>query len=244
MSNDYAVSFSQLSLRLSAQFTLSLPDLSFPKHRITAVLGESGSGKSSLLRLCNGLLTPSQGNVSILGQAIDYGDLEQLRLAIGFAVQGSALFPHLTVRHNIDIMARLQGWSESKRAQRIDQLLQTMQLSADLLTSYPQQLSGGQQQRVSLSRALMLQPELLLLDEPFSALDPITRKNLQQHLRRLQQQHDLSIVLVTHDVTEALRLADYLVVMRAGEVLQAGAPDAVLEQPNDEYVATLLESAR
>lgn len=215
-------------------------DLSMPSATVTALVGESGSGKSTLLQIANGLLRPDYGDVSVLGEPIDYQRLPQLRRRMGYAVQGGGLFPHMTVFDNISLVARLEGWSGTKMADRVDELFALFSLQSDLSDRYPHELSGGQQQRVSLCRAIMLAPSLLLLDEPFSALDPITRASIHEDFNALRGATD-STVLVTHDMAEAIRLADYLVVLREGRVVQAGEVSDVRSAPIDDYVSHLFE---
>jgi len=215
-------------------------DLSMPSATVTALVGESGSGKSTLLQIANGLLRPDYGDVSVLGEPIDYQRLPQLRRRMGYAVQGGGLFPHMTVFDNISLVARLEGWSGTKMADRVDELFALFSLQSDLSDRYPHELSGGQQQRVSLCRAIMLAPSLLLLDEPFSALDPITRASIHEDFNALRGATD-STVLVTHDMAEAIRLADYLVVLREGRVVQSGEVSDVRSAPIDDYVSHLFE---
>jgi osmoprotectant transport system ATP-binding protein len=185
---------------------------------VTAVVGASGCGKSTLLKLCNGLIRPDAGEVRAFGAALDYQQLPVLRRRIGYAVQGSALFPHLTARDNITLAARLFGWTAAQVDERLLELLSLMHIEETLLEQFPHQLSGGQQQRVSLSRAMMLRPEVLLLDEPFAAIDPITRHDIHEQLLEALQHEPATVVLVTHDMREAMRLAEELVVMHAGEI--------------------------
>ncbi|MEM0954623.1 MAG: ATP-binding cassette domain-containing protein [Pseudomonadota bacterium] len=197
-----------------SSITLSLSDAA-----VTAFIGRSGSGKSTLLRAVNGLVSPSQGHVEVLGAPIDYDALPRLRRNIGYAVQGTGLFPHLSVRDNILLLGELAGWSELQQQARLQDLLPLLHLDADLLPRYPHALSGGQQQRAGLARAMLLQPALLLLDEPFAALDPLTRLDIQENLRELQAAEPRCMLLVTHDMREALRLADRIVVLEAGSVI-------------------------
>src|SRR6516225_10458429 len=175
----------------------------------TAVVGPSGGGKSTLLQLINGLIRPSSGTVQVFGKPIDYNRLSELRRQIGYAVQGTGLFPHLTVERNITLLARLVGWNAERIDSRSRELMQRVGLPWTFATRYPHELSGGQQQRVGLCRAMMLQPPLFLLDEPFGALDPVTRNDIQEEFLRLQSAkggEPRTMVLVTHDLREALRL--------------------------------------
>jgi osmoprotectant transport system ATP-binding protein len=215
--------------------------LELPLKATTALVGESGSGKSTLLRMVNGLVLPDTGEVKLLGKKIDYKNLPAIRRTMGFAVQGAGLFPHLTVRENITLIARLENWSEEKISQRYTELFNLLALSGEFSDRYPHMLSGGQQQRVSLCRAMMLNPPLMLLDEPFSALDPITRRNIQDEFLNLQTVERRSVILVTHDMGEAEKLADFLVIIRKGEVIQQGTLAEVESNPADEYVSRLFD---
>lgn len=205
--------------------------LAFPEGCITAIIGRSGCGKSTLLRICNGLVSPDAGQVHLFGQPLDYDNLPPLRRRLGYAVQGTGLFPHLSARQNITLLASLEGWEEDRIEQRLCELLQLTQLQHEQLQSFPYQLSGGQQQRVGLCRAMMLRPEILLLDEPFAAIDPITRVDIHRQLIALHKAEPTTAVLVTHDMREAMRLADHIVVMRAGRI-SCSKSTAQLQQDN------------
>jgi osmoprotectant transport system ATP-binding protein len=214
--------------------------LAFPEGSTTAVVGASGSGKTTLLQLVNAVLEPDSGEVRVFGELIPHHDLVGHRRRIGYSVQGAGLFPHLTNRANVTLLARLEGWSAERIAERCDQLVAQMGLPEEVLPRYPHELSGGQQQRVGLCRALMLEPRLLLLDEPFSAVDPITRLGIYEHFSEIQRQQRISTLLVTHDMREAVRLAEHLVILRQGRVLQAAATAEIIESPVDDYVALLV----
>jgi osmoprotectant transport system ATP-binding protein len=208
----------------------------------TAVVGPSGSGKSTLLQLINGLVRPGAGTVQVFGKSIDYDRLPRLRRQIGYAVQGTGLFPHLTVERNITLLARLVGWDAERTRRRAQELMERVGLPWTFAARYPHQLSGGQQQRVGLCRAMMLQPPLFLLDEPFGALDPVTRNDIQQEFLRLQQSEPRTIVLVTHDLREALRLAQRLIVLDRGRVAQHGPRDAIVNAPADAFVRNFFQT--
>jgi osmoprotectant transport system ATP-binding protein len=225
---------------IAGEPVLSDVDLALPAGITTAVVGASGSGKTTLLQLVNAVLTPERGEVRVFGEAIPRHDLVSFRRGIGYAVQGAGLFPHLTNRQNVELLARLSGWSRERRDARYRTLLHEMELPQEVSARFPHALSGGQQQRVGLCRALMLEPRLLLLDEPFSAVDPITRAGLYRTFQQVQTQEGVSTLLVTHDMREAVRLAGYLVILQEGRVLQAGATDDVLAAPADEYVSSLV----
>ncbi len=207
--------------------------LSLPSTQITAIVGESGSGKSTLLQHINALIRPDDGRVLVFGRPIDYDDAVALRRRVGYAVQSIALFPHLTVRNNVSLLARLENWPEERTETRIERLLSLMELDTGVLDRYPHELSGGQQQRVGLCRAMMLEPPLLLLDESFSGVDPITRQSIHEEFLRLQQEEPRTVVLVTHDMREAEILSEFLVDLLDGEVRQAAPTAEVIESPAD-----------
>lgn len=223
------LSLDSVGKRYGATRALDDVTLHFPEGAITALIGRSGCGKSTLLRLCNGLIAPDSGSVRVFDAPLNYADPAPLRRQIGYAVQGTGLFPHLSVFDNITLLACLERWGADHIQNRLDELLQLTQLPADLLDKYPHQLSGGQQQRVGLCRAMMLHPKILLLDEPFAAIDPITRLDIHHQLLALHRAEPATTLLVTHDMQEALRLAEHLVVMEEGRVRHSGAVASLLE---------------
>lgn len=237
---DAAVEFSGVSKRFNAGWVLDDVNLALPEGKTTAVVGESGSGKSTLLQLMNAVYRADKGTVRILGQAIPKRQLHLWRRGIGYAIQGAGLFPHLNVRDNITLLAKLTALDVAFIEQRCRSLMEAMGLAAELGARFPHLLSGGEQQRVGLCRALMLQPRLLLLDEPFSALDPIARVGLYDLFVRLRDREAVTTVLVTHDIREALRLADQLVILKSGVVQQSGQVDQVQRSPANDYVSALL----
>ncbi len=236
---DSAAEFSGVWLTRGTVVALRDLTLSLPLRQTTAVLGASGSGKSTLVQLVIGLLRPGRGSVRTLGEPVDYDNPGPMRKRIGYAIQDVALLPHLSIRDNIVLPARLDDRDPAETAARLDELLELMHLPADVLDRYPHELSGGQQQRAGLCRAMMLRPELLLLDEPFSGLDTMTRRSIHRQFLDLQKAEPISTVLVTHDPQEAINLADYIVIMREGCALQHGPVDDVVDNPVDDYVAHL-----
>lgn len=237
--NDSATEFHDVSLRRGNVVALENVSLKLKLGQTTAILGESGSGKSTLVQLIIGLLRPDSGTVKTLGSDIDYDKPRPLRKRIGYAIQDVALFPHLRIRDNIVLPGRLSGWSEPASTSRLKELLDLMQLPEDVLDRYPHELSGGQQQRAGLCRAMMLHPELLLLDEPFSGLDTLTRRGIHKQFLSLQEREAVSCVLVTHDPQEAINLAQDIVVMRNGRLQQHGTVDEVMNRPANSYVGHL-----
>ena len=237
--NDSATEFHDVSLRRGDVVALENVSLKLKLGQTTAILGESGSGKSTLVQLIIGLLRPDSGTIKTLGADIDYDKPGPLRKRIGYAIQDVALFPHLRIRDNIVLPGRLSGWSELDNTARLKELLDLMQLPEDVLDRYPHELSGGQQQGAGLCRAMMLHPELLLLDEPFSGLDTLTRRSIHKQFLSLQKREAVSCVLVTHDPQEAINLAQDIVVMRNGRLQQHGTVDEVMNQPANSYVGHL-----
>lgn len=217
--------------------------VAIPSERTTAVVGPSGCGKTTLLQLVNAVQRPDEGVVEVFGEPVPESDLVSYRRRFGYAVQGAGLFPHMTIAENVGLIARLERWSPDAIRDRRRELLDLVGLAADLDDRYPHQLSGGQQQRAGLCRALMLKPRMLLLDEPFAGVDPITRADLYPEFEQLRDHEQVTTVLITHDVAEAQRLADHLVVMGAGGVVQAGAVDEVVAAPRNAFVRDLLASA-
>jgi osmoprotectant transport system ATP-binding protein len=209
------------------------------------LLGASGCGKTTTLKMINRLVEPSAGEIHVDGQNTANADPVLLRRSIGYVFQGIGLFPHWTVADNVAAIPRLLGWSESRIRARVDELLTRVGLQADTYRERrPFELSGGQQQRVGVARALAAEAKVLLMDEPFGAVDPVTRDGLQQELVSMREQLGLTIVLVTHDVTEALLLADRVAVMDRGRILQIGRPAELFADPASEVVERLLDMPR
>ncbi|RTE66883.1 ABC transporter ATP-binding protein [Amphritea opalescens] len=207
---------------------------------ITVIVGTSGSGKTTLLRMINRLVEPSSGEVRINGEATHTVAKTSLRRRIGYAIQGHGLFPHYTVARNIGTVPTLLDWSQEKIDTRVDELLDLFSMQPDKFRDrYPAELSGGQQQRVGVARALASRPDLLLMDEPFGALDPIIRAHAQKDLRHIQRTLGSTIMLVTHDMEEAIQLGDRVAVMDAGRLVQYGTPAEIIQQPATEFVAKM-----
>lgn len=218
--------------------------VTFARGKTTVLLGESGSGKSTALRCLNGLVTPDAGQVSFDGAALLDQDLNTVRQRMGYLIQGGGLFPHLTAGDNVRLLGRHLGRTDASMEPRLRALLALTRLERDVLDRYPDQLSGGQQQRVALMRALMLEPEVLLLDEPFGALDPLVRLELQKDLKRIVEDLDTTVAMVTHDLPEAALFADHVVLFSKGRVLQQGAMHTLLEAPADERARRFVEAHR
>ena len=206
------------------------------------LVGQSGSGKTTTLKMINRLVEADSGSILIHGKDITSIPLRKLRLDIGYVLQSIALFPNLTVRENIELIPEMKKWQAAKRHKESDELLEKVGLEAlKYKDRYPRELSGGEQQRVGILRAIIAQPKILLMDEPFSALDPISRKSLQLLTKSLHKEFNMTIVFVTHDMLEALDIADRICVMKEGEILQIASPKDIRENPANEYVKSLFE---
>jgi osmoprotectant transport system ATP-binding protein len=225
-------------------FAVRQVTLEVPAHRFLAVVGQSGSGKTTLLKLINRLLEPDEGTVTIDGQPARSMPPHVLRRRIGYVFQSIGLFPHLSVAENIGITPRLIGWPEPKIQARVGELLDLVALPRSSLTRSPAELSGGQQQRVGIARALAARPAIMLMDEPFGALDPVTRDTLGTEYRRLHDDMQLTTVMVTHDVMEAVLLADRILVMRTGSIVADGQPHELLTAHPDPAVRAIMETPR
>ncbi|MBO8141476.1 MAG: ABC transporter ATP-binding protein [Firmicutes bacterium] len=215
-------------------------------HGQTCVfIGPSGCGKTTSLRMINRLVEPTSGRILIDGKPNDSARPEELRRQIGYVIQGVGLFDHLTVAQNVGIVPRLLGWPKQRIDERVDELLTLVGLDPAVnRNKFPRQLSGGEQQRVGVARALAADPPILLMDEPFGALDPITRERLQDELIRIQQVVKKTIVFVTHDIHEAIKLADRIAIMRNGRLVQYDTPEAILWRPADEFVQEFVGTDR
>ncbi|MBB3298973.1 osmoprotectant transport system ATP-binding protein [Rhizobium sp. BK591] len=214
--------------------------MSVEKGEITVIVGTSGSGKSTLMRMINRLVPITEGQIFVGGQNVMDVEVTELRRKIGYAIQGHGLFPHRTVAQNIATVPQLLDWDSARIAKRVEELLGLFNLDpATFADKYPHQLSGGQQQRVGVARALAAEPELLLMDEPFGALDPVIRGKAQDDLLAIQKQFGTTIILVTHDMDEAFHLGNQIAVMSQGRLLQCSTPEKILTEPADPFVQQL-----
>jgi osmoprotectant transport system ATP-binding protein len=226
--------------------TVAVDDVTFavPAGSITVVVGASGSGKSTLLRMINRLIEPTAGRVTIDGRDTRAIPATDLRRGIGYVIQGYGLFPHRTVAENVGTVPALLGWDKARIAARVTELLETLGLDPALFAEkFPHELSGGEQQRVGVARALAARPEVMLMDEPFGALDPVIRGKAQEELLAVQRRLGVTVLLVTHDMDEAFRLGDQIAVMDGGRLLQAASPAEILVRPAGPAVAALTGSA-
>lgn len=230
------IEFSHVSKLFGAQKAVNDLNLNFQEGSFSVLIGTSGSGKSTTLKMINRLVEHDSGVIRFAGEEIRSLPVLELRRRMGYAIQSIGLFPHWSVVQNIATVPQLQKWSRARIDDRIDELMALLGLESNLRERYPHQLSGGQQQRVGVARALAADPQVLLMDEPFGALDPVTRGALQQEMTRIHRLLGRTIVLVTHDIDEALRLAEHLVLMDHGEVVQQGNPLTMLTRPANDFV--------
>ncbi|MGE8498199.1 MAG: ABC transporter ATP-binding protein [Pseudomonas sp.] len=235
------IELQDVSKRFGQTLAVDGISLTVAAGEICVLVGTSGCGKSTTLRMVNRLCEHSAGEIRIDGQAVDQIDPQLLRRRIGYAIQNTGLFPHWTVARNIAVVPRLLGWPAARIRERVEALLTLLGMPvAEFADKYPSQLSGGQAQRVGVARALAGDPDILLMDEPFGALDPITRESLQNELLRIQAQVRKTILFVTHDMDEALKLADRIVVMDKGRIVQQDTPAALLANPCNTFVENLI----
>jgi osmoprotectant transport system ATP-binding protein len=238
------IRFDGVSKRFGRSVALAPTSLDFAAQRTSVLIGPSGCGKSTLLRLIVGLISPDEGRVWIGGEELRANNVERLRHGIGYVIQDGGLFPHLSAEKNVGLLARYLGRPEAWVSERMSHLRELMRIPAALLERYPWELSGGQRQRVSLMRALMLDPPILLLDEPLGALDPVTRYELQEELKRLFAELAKTVVLVTHDMNEAAHFGNHIVLLRSGRVVQAGTFGEFVRTPAEDYVRDFVRAQR
>jgi len=233
-----------VSKRYADAAALHPTNLSIEHGKTTVLIGPSGCGKSTLLRLIIRLIQPDSGSIMFEGEPITPDNIDMLRRRIGYVIQEGGLFPHLTARANVVLMARHVGRSQEEMQPRLQELCDLTRFSENLLSRYPVELSGGQRQRVSLMRALMLSPELLLLDEPLGALDPLVRASLQKDLKEIFARLQQTVVFVTHDLAEAIYFGDEIVLMNEGRVMQKGAVTDLRDNPSDPFVSEFINAQR
>lgn len=227
-----------------AAVALEPTDLAIPPRQTTVLIGPSGCGKSTMLRLMIGLLEPDRGAVYFDGHEMRGENVRSLRYRMGYVIQAGGLFPHLSACDNVTLLARYLRWDRRRIDERLAELIELTRLPSELLERFPAQLSGGQRQRIGLMRALMLDPEVLLLDEPLGALDPMIRSDLQEDLKRIFQTLHKTVVLVTHDMGEAAYLGGLIVLMRAGRIVQQGAIEELISTPADRFVTQFIRAQR
>ncbi|RWX81757.1 ABC transporter ATP-binding protein [Neorhizobium lilium] len=215
--------------------------LDVPEGSTVALIGPSGCGKTTTMRMINQLIKPTEGRIFVNGEDVTHADPVLLRRQIGYVIQNVGLFPHMTIAENIAAVPNLLGWDQPRITRRTKELLDLVGLDPqEMLNRYPRQLSGGQRQRIGVARALAADPAVLLMDEPFGAIDPIARTRLQDEFRQILKRVRKTVVLVTHDLDEAIRLGDKIALMRTGRIVQYDTPDAILSRPADEFVANFV----
>lgn len=219
--------------------------LAIEKGEFVTIIGSSGCGKTTLLKMVNGLIEPTSGDIIVQGNNIRNKNLIELRRNIGYAIQGSVLFPHMNVEQNISYVPNLLNKKDRNRTREaVIKWMNIVGLSEELKDRYPDELSGGQQQRVGIARALAASPEILLMDEPFGAVDEITRRQLQKELKRIYEQTKITVLFVTHDIEEALQLGTKVLVMNQGKIQQYASPKEIIKNPANEFVEQLIEKQR
>ncbi|WP_352399304.1 ABC transporter ATP-binding protein [Anaerotignum sp.] len=239
------VKFENISKNFKTQNVLKNINLEIPKGQLVAIIGESGCGKTTLLKMINRLIKPSGGAIYIEDKNIQNINEVELRRKIGYVIQQTGLFPHMTIRENIELIPTLEKANLKDIQENTKKLMEMVGLDCEtFLDRYPTELSGGQQQRVGVARAFATNPEIILMDEPFSALDPITRSDLQDELVQLQMKVRKTIIFVTHDMEEAIKIADRICIMRNGEILQYDTPENILKNPLDEFVSNFVGKNR
>ena len=245
MNGKIAIEFKNVIKSFDGADYNAVDDVSFQieEGELITVLGTSGCGKTTLLKMVNRLYEPTSGIIEIFGKDIESGDAIELRRSIGYVIQQVGLFPHMTVEKNISVVPEILGWDKEIISERVTELLRLVNMDPEQFRGrYPSQLSGGQQQRVGLARALAAKPSIMLLDEPFGAIDAINRNKLQDEFLRIHRQEGVTAIFVTHDVTEALKLGSRVMIMNEGRLQQLDAPEKILSEPANDYVASLIRS--
>lgn len=239
------IQFERISKRYKTKQVLHQITFTVESGNLVAVIGESGCGKTTLLKMINRLIKPTSGSISIDGKNIGSMDEVELRRNIGYVIQQTGLFPHMTVEENIELIPKLEKRPDKEIKENTKRLMEMVGLdSEEFLNRYPTELSGGQQQRVGVARAFATDPDIILMDEPFSALDPMTRSDLQDELVQLQAKLKKTIVFVTHDMDEAIKIADMICIMKDGDILQYDTPENILNNPADEFVSSFVGKNR
>lgn len=239
------IKFENVSMAYGATDVLHDISMEIKEGQLAVLIGPSGCGKTTSLQLINRLIDPTKGKISIGGVDIKTTDPVTLRRGIGYVIQEIGLFPHMTIEQNIEIVPRLLKWPPEQRKKRTLELLELVGMDPDkYLGRYPSDLSGGQKQRIGLLRALAIEPPIILMDEPFGALDPITRDSLQDEIKKLQKKLKKTIVFVTHDMDEAIKIADVIILMKDGRIVQAASPEELLSNPANEFVEQFIGKHR
>ncbi len=239
-----AILLKDISKSYKSTQALNKINLQIEDAKTTVLIGPSGCGKSTLIRIITGLIKSDTGEVLIDDEKLAEANLISIRRKMGYVIQDGGLFPHLTAKGNVTLLAKHIGWDEQKINNRVDELLALTKFPASGLDRFPAELSGGQQQRVSLMRALMLDPKILLLDEPLGALDPLIRYNLQNDLKEIFEKLHKTVLMVTHDINEAGFFGDKIVLMKQGEIIQEGSIEELVKNPSDKFVTEFIKAQR
>ena len=239
------INFKNVSKSFGNKKILDNINIEIEKNKITCLIGESGCGKTTLLKMINRLNEPTSGIITINGKNILKQDPIKLRRSIGYVIQQTGLFPHMTIKENIEIIPKIEKLPKQDIEKKTLELMQMIDLNpTEYLNRYPNELSGGQQQRIGIARAFATDPDIILMDEPFSALDPVTRSSLQDELIKIQNKHNKTIVFVTHDMDEAIKLADKIAIMEEGHIIQYDTPEMILKSPANDYVKEFVGTKR
>ena len=242
-----AVVFSHVSKSYGRNTVLDDISLSIGKGEFVTIIGRSGCGKTTLLKTVNALIVPDNGDVIVDGRNLKDTDTVMLRRTIGYAIQSVGLFPHMTVADNISYVptiSSLSGWKKGEREEKVASLLESVGLESSMISRYPRELSGGQKQRVGIARALASSPDILLMDEPFGAVDEITREQLQDQMLKIHEEKKITVLFVTHDISEAFRLGTKTLVLDKGRIEQYDSPRTILESPATAFVKDLIDKSR
>ena len=235
-----AIEYKNICMSYNGKKIIENFNLEIEKGEFVTIIGSSGCGKTTILKMVNKLIVPTSGNIIVCGECTNSRDIIELRRSIGYAIQGSVLFPHLTVEKNIAYVPNLISKDKNMTEKAVKKWMKIVGLDESLRKNYPDQLSGGQQQRVGIARALAGEPEIVLMDEPFGAVDEITRATLQDEIIRIHKETGVTIMFVTHDINEALKLGTKVLVMNNGEIQQYGTPSEIRDNPANEFVKALL----
>lgn len=235
-----AIEYKNICMSYNGKKIIENFNLEIEKGEFVTIIGSSGCGKTTILKMVNKLIVPTSGNIIVCGECTNSRDIIELRRSIGYAIQGSVLFPHLTVEKNIAYVPNLINKDKNMTERAVKKWMKIVGLDESLRKNYPDQLSGGQQQRVGIARALAGEPEIVLMDEPFGAVDEITRATLQDEIIRIHKETGVTIMFVTHDINESLKLGTKVLVMNNGEIQQYGTPSEIRDNPANEFVKALL----
>lgn len=240
---DRIVEFKNVTKRYAKQTILENFSLTIHKGDFLSVVGTSGSGKTTIMKMVNGLVVPDEGEILVRGKNILSGDLIALRRKIGYAIQGNGLFPHMTIEENIGYVPKLENRSKTETRGIVDNMLRMVGLPPEIKERYPNELSGGQQQRVGIARAYANEPDILLMDEPFGAVDSITRYQLQKDLKEIHRKTNCTVIFITHDIQEAFKLSTHILVLDKGKIQQYGTNQEVRNNPEENFVKKLIDMA-